>query len=62
MKDKRPKSPICFDCGKLKGGIMPENSAVTCTREICVHCNKPKTCPSVSDFDWPKLGIRAIWD
>lgn len=59
---------ICHPCAMKRGGHMPGTSAfvVTMTTGVCDYCveeaSKPKTLIPISDFNWPKLGKKAIWD
>lgn len=60
-ENKLPHAPICWKCAKKLGGIAPDYP-VTQSVYKCKHCDEEIGCPSVTDFDWPKLGIKRIWD
>jgi hypothetical protein len=60
-EDPFPYYFICDDCAKLNGGV-PVSWAVTCHMGTCEYCNKEKTLCAVTDFNYPKLGKKAIWD
>lgn len=56
-------SYICDDCAKTKGGVMPSDSCNTYHYDTCPYCNEPnKTLCATTDYAYPKLGKKAIWD
>ena len=52
---------ICWECASALGGVAPDYP-VTCSEGKCDHCHEIKFCPAISDFDWPRLDRKRIWD
>jgi hypothetical protein len=60
-KDPLPHWNICLTCAEKKGGIPP-SWPVTCMGGPCPYCGTPGTLIPISDFAWPKLSRKALWD
>lgn len=55
----------CHDCQIERGGRVPKfgHMGITVTKGECRLCNKKDvTLIPNGDYDWPKEGIKAVWD
>lgn len=66
-KDPFPHYWICSKCVKKKGGVYPKGNCSTGVIGKCGYCKGRnheayEVLIPVSDYDWPKKGIKHVWD
>lgn len=68
ISTKATKKPTgdgwCDACQKKRGGKVPKHGhmGITVSFGTCNDCDEQTTIVPSCDYDWPKQGIKAIWD
>ena len=57
-----PYCYICADCARAKGGEWPKELYATSHKDICPYCEKQKSLCATTDWNYPKLKIKHVWD
>lgn len=54
----------CHECQLKAGGEIPEGGhrGITVCSGYCLSCGKDTVLVPDCDYDWPKKGIKAVWD
>lgn len=54
----------CHACILKLGGRVPKDGqrAITVHGGVCAYCSKTGTIIPFIDYDWPKIGLRAVFD
>ena len=59
---RQPKGH-CHECQLSRGAKLPRgDNAITCSLGNCGKCKKQTYLVPDCDYNWPKLGKKAIWD
>jgi len=61
-KDPLPHYYICHPCAKEKGAAMDEGGAITVHKGICPYCAAHAYIGPVTDYNWPHLKRKAVFD
>lgn len=63
-KKKRIGDGYCHECQLKRGAEIPRGGllGVTVTDGICGSCNQKASLVPSSDYNWPKKGLKAVWD
>lgn len=61
-KNPLPHYYICSDCAIAKGAYLDGLVVATCHEDTCKYCNEVNILMATTDYCWPKLGRRAIFD
>jgi hypothetical protein len=62
------KKPVgdgwCHKCQLKRGGKVPKrgHNGITVHAGVCGGCKKRTTIVPSCDYDWPKKGLKAVWD
>lgn len=59
--DPLPHYHICAKCAEERGGV-PVPWPVTVMSGKCPYCGTKATLIPTCDFNWPKIGRKAVWD
>jgi hypothetical protein len=62
---KKPKvKEYCHECQLDRGGKVPSfgHIGITVHAGKCATCKRDTMLVPSSDYDWPKIGRKAVWD
>jgi hypothetical protein len=63
MVTRKKTGGFCHKCQLKRGGVAPKGmGCVTATLGICSECGEDTSLIPSCDYNWPKLGKKAIWD